>query len=381
MQRSEFWYILKSFLIWRIGLFLILLLAVKFLVPTQTFLGGEFSNYSNNPYFWAWGNFDGQRYVSIAQNGYKNGEFVYFPVYSLLINLLSKIFGNGLVTLNLIGQIISNLSFLISLFGFYKLARIDLSEKVSKMALILLLIFPTSFYFASVYTESIFFALLVWSFYFIRQKRWFLASVLGMVISATRVTGVFVFLFMLIEWIIQLKSFKNNFTNFPKTIFLVPIGLGTYLYYLYIKSGNILSFFTQQAHVGEHRSSSLIFLPQIYYRYIFKIIPNLNFNYFPMTYTVIFEFLLTTLFLIIMVTLFFRSRLSYAIYALIGIILPTLLGSFSSMPRYVLVIFPSFFLLALYLSKNVFLKFAFYGISLILLVLSFSLFARGYWVS
>lgn len=381
MTKKDYFFIFLSFLIWRIGLFAVLLLAIKF-VPLQiNFLGGNYGNYIKNPMFWAWGNYDGQRYTSIAQNGYGTGELVYFPIYPFLIKFLSQIFGNSLFNLNLIGQIMSNSTFVIALIGFYKLLRIDFSEKITKIAVISLLVFPTSFYFASVYTESIFFALLVWIFYFARTKKWFLASIFGILISATRVTGVFVFLSVVIEWFIQNKKWRQNLNNFPIISLTIPSGLIGYMYYIYKKTGDFLAFYSQQAHVGQHRSSHIITLPQVYYRYIFEIFPNLNLNYFPIAFTTILEFLLSTIFFFISLVLFFKSRLSYAVYAFIGVLLPTFLGSFSSMPRYVLVIFPVFILLAQYLSKSKSLRFAFYSLSLILLIISFSMFARGYWLS
>lgn len=379
MTRKNIFFVVIAFLVWRLGLFAILALAVKF-VPLQiNFLGGNYANYIKNPLFWAWGNFDGQRYTSIAQNGYGTGELVYFPVYPILIKFLSTIFGNSLFTLNLIGQVLSNLFFIISLFGIYKLIRIDFSEKIANITIISLLLFPTSFYFATVYTESLFFALLVWIFYFARRKKWLLASVLGIIISATRVIGVFVLLSVAIEWFIQKK--EKNILNLPVVVLTIPAGLLGYMYYIYKKTGDFLAFYSEQAHEGEHRSTHIITLPQVYYRYLFEIFPNLSLNYFPTVFTTSLEFVLSTLFLIVSVILFFKTRLSYAIYAFIGVLIPTFLGSFSSMPRYVLVIFPVFIFLSQYLSKSKARFFAFCLVSFILLVISFSLFARGYWVS
>ena len=165
MTKSEIKFIFFAFVIWRLGLFLILFFAAKFLPLQLNFIGGGSGNYLTNPYFWAWGNFDGQHYTAIAQNGYGFGEYTFFPVYSILIKFFGDILGGSLFSFNLAGNLISNITFIAALIGFYKLAKLDFSEKLSKLSVMLLLVFPTSFYFASVYTESIFFALLVWIFY------------------------------------------------------------------------------------------------------------------------------------------------------------------------------------------------------------------------
>lgn len=381
MSKSETKFILISFIIWRLGLFAVLFLATKFITPQNNFLGGGYETYLKNPLFWAWGNFDGQRYTTIAQNGYMFGEYTFFPFYPILIKYLGNLLGNNLPSLFLAGNIISNISFLIALFGFYKLARLDLTSEVSKISLILLLLFPTSFYFASVYTESLFFALLVWCFYLIRKDKFFAAGLLGILLTTTRSIGIFIFPVMIIEWFVKNNGKKLSFKNFPFSSFLPTFGLLGYMYYLKNKLGDPLAFFSQQTNVGEHRSNHIILIPQIIYRYIFKIFPNLNFSYFPGTFSVIFEFAISLLFLAVVFGLFLTTRISYAVFALGAYLVPTFLGSFSSMPRYVLIIFPFYFVAAKYLSRSKKACFAFYLISSILLVVSFSLFARGYWIS
>ncbi|MCX6706189.1 MAG: hypothetical protein NTV24_03765, partial [Candidatus Woesebacteria bacterium] len=131
---------------------------------------------------WAWANFDGEHYLAIAKEGYHLAEQAFFPLYPLLI----KFFGGGAWS----GLFISNTAFFLALVGLYKLLRIDYCVKVAKLAVILLLIFPTSFYFGAVYTESIFLCFVVWSFYFYRKENYLLSGILGAFASATRVIGV-----------------------------------------------------------------------------------------------------------------------------------------------------------------------------------------------
>ena len=70
MKRSEYKFIFFAFLIWRVLLIIILYLATKFVPMQFNFLGGGLGNYLKNPNFWAYGNYDGQHYINIAQNGY-----------------------------------------------------------------------------------------------------------------------------------------------------------------------------------------------------------------------------------------------------------------------------------------------------------------------
>lgn len=375
------YFIVFAFLIWKLGLFLVLFLAARF-VPLQTnFLGGGLAGYLANPNLWAWANFDGEHYLSIAQNGYGFGERAFFPLFPILIKYAGELIGGSLMSFNIAGNIVSNLSFLIGLTGLYKLVGMDHPNKISKLTVVVLLLFPTSFYFTAVYTESLFFALAVWSFWFARSKKWLPASLLGILLCATRFVGLIVLPALLVEWFVQNRAKKNFLGTFPSVLVAIPTGLLAYMYYLQRTTGDMFAFFTSLATFGEQRSSHLIILPQVFYRYIVKILPNLKITFFPVVFTTIFEFAVGILFLMVSTYSFFVQRFSYATFLFLGYLIPTFSGSLSSMPRYVIVLFPVYILLAKYLSKSKILLFAFCLLSVILLIISFSLFARGYWLA
>jgi len=75
-------------------------------------------------------------------------------------------------------------------------------------------------------------------------------------------------------------------------------------------------------------------------------------------------------------------RLSYAVYLALGFIVPTLSGSFSSFPRYSLVLFPGFILGATYLAKAPrFLQVLVFSLLFVLLSIATAMFTRGYWIA
>ena len=347
---------------------------------SRDFLGGGFSTYSANPLFWGNVNFDGEHYLTIAQIGYQPLTYFYFPVFPLLTKFLS--FGRDLYSLAWSGLLIANVAFLVALVGIYKLVMIDMRRKTAKWTVILLLIFPTSFYFGTFYTESVFLALVVWSFYFARRGNFLVASILAAFLSATKVIGVLMFPILMVEYFLQnRKRLTFNYWSFG-AIFISPLGILVYLYYLWKQTGDPLNFLSNVAIFGQQRSSSLVILPQVFYRYIFKILPQLTYSYFPVVFTTYLELWCALIFLIVIIYGFFRLRMSYALYALFGYIVPTLAGSFSSLPRYVLVIFPVFMLMAIMMSRiRMLYRWVFLSGMIILLVIAQGLFWRGYWVS
>src|SRR3989344_33146 len=374
--------IITYFLAWRVLLFIFLLLAIETFPLQLNFLGGGLENYLKNPLLWAWINFDGEHYLDIAYSGYKSLTYFYFPVFPYLTKLVSNFTNNDFAGTAWTGLLVSNIAFVTGLLGLTSLIKLDFKEKLVRPTLLLLLFFPTSFYFGSFYSESLFFALVIWSFYFARKKKWLLAGLFGAFSTATRVVGIALFPALIVEAILQWKEKKGNLKLAMISAFSVMLGIIYYSSILDAKTGDPLEFFHSVEIFGSQRAAGFILLPQVFYRYLFKILPNINYEYFPAVFTTFLELLTASTFLLLVIVSFFKLRLSYALYSAIVYLIPTFSGSFSSFPRYVLVIFPVFILSAIYftkLSRGIQVL-----ISLLLLTtlgIATALFVRGYWES
>lgn len=378
-MKKDIQFIFKSYLFWRIGTIIIAVLAIRF-VPLlgENFFGGKLVNYLKAPLIWGWSNFDGEHFTSIALYGYKSLQQFYFPLYPFLIRSVAASFGPELINYVWSGILISNISLLISLLGLYKLARLDYSEKISKLAIILILFFPTSFYFGAVYTESLFLALAVWSFYLFRTNKFLFASVLASLASGTRAVGITILPAFLINILQNKQLIKKELLS----LLIIPIGLLSYTYYLFLYWGGSVKLYQAYTLFGEQRADHIVLLPQVFYRYVVKIIPNLSWNYFPVVFTVFLEITAATLFLYLIIVSFRKVRWDYWIFSVLGYLIPTTSGSFSSMPRYVILLFPMFFILAEKLIgfKKPLLITILVLMSIILAVTQ-ALYFRGYFVS
>lgn len=370
------------FISWRLFLLLVMALAMKFIPLAQKdkYLGGGPLNFPISPELFSWANFDGEHYLSIAQYGYKILEGAFFPVYPLLISILATPFSTDtfslLLSSTLAGLVISNGLFLLSLLFLFELIALDFSKKMAFATIIMLLVFPASFYFGSLYSESLFLFLSVISFYLARQRRWFLSGIFGMIAGATRVFGILLLPALIIEVLIQKEKISRAFW-----IFLIPAGLGLYMLYQYINFGDPFAFYNLQTVVGEQHQRGIVTLPQVYFRYLKMIFITDATN--PIYQTILLEFLAGLLFFLLPIYGYFKKiRLSYLFYAMAGFLLPTIQGSFSSTPRYVIVLFPSFLAMALFWSKFSKLpRFVFIFLSTLLLAVETALFLRGYWVA
>jgi len=374
--------IVKYFLVWRVALFVVAFASAYFL-PV---FGARFPYYDTvlqitglPNWVWGFGNFDGVHYLKIAYEGYKAAfSQAFFPLYPILIRFLNilprdlsldpRYFVDPSYFYT--GLILSNLFFLGFMVFFYKLLRLDYSEKIAKLSLILVLVFPTSFYFGSIYTESLFLFLAVGSIYLFRTKNYFWAGIVAALASATRVIGIFIPIVFLIE---GRKELKKSFVS----LLLAPAGILIYMFYLYKNFGDSILFLNSQPGFGAGRSAqAYILLPQVLFRYI-KIFLSVKITTLTF-FNAALEFIFATIPLSLLIVFFKKIRPSYLWFSLLALILPTLTGTLSSMPRYVLVAFPLFPLLTQLVGKNY--KFLAAGMAIIQIIL-LSMFIRGYWVA
>jgi hypothetical protein len=139
-----------------------------------------------------------------------------------------------------------------------------------------------------------------------------------------------------------------------------------------------LMFFHVQPYFGAGRTGGkFILIYQVFWRYL-KMIAVTKLDY--LFFTVWLEFLVSVGFLVLIVLAHRRKiRISYLIFSLLAYVVPTLSGTFLSMPRYVLALFPGFIYLGLI--KNNFLKYLLLVAFSLVFVISAALFFRGYWVS
>ncbi len=366
-----------TFITWRVLILVFAIIGVLYLpLNGHDFLGGGIKNYLIDPLFWGHANFDGEHYISVAIHGYKFLEQAFFPIYPLLIRFIGHLTDMAPSYLVWAGLFISSVSFVIALHILRKLVSIDYPAKIVNLTIVLLLLYPTSFYFGFVYTEAIFFLVSILAFYFARKGNWFLAAVFGGISSAVRIYGILLLPASLLEVWQQKKDLKKAWW-----IFLVPVGLLIYMAYQWKVFGDPLSFYHLQLLVGPQHQSGIVILPRVFWRYI-KILVTVDRSN-PLYQTEILEFLTGIVFTILPILGFLKKvRWSYLIYLVSGFLMPSIQGSFSSVPRYVLVLFPGFIIMALLLDKlPKWSQFVIFFILGFFLALETALFIRGYWIA
>src|SRR5215831_14552461 len=98
---------------------------------------------------------DAYWYLAIARDGYEASgtDAAFFPGYPVLIHIVDAATPIGTVGAALL---VSNAAFLGSLIVLYALTRLEYSEAVARKTVVLLAVFPSSFFFLAPYSESVF---------------------------------------------------------------------------------------------------------------------------------------------------------------------------------------------------------------------------------
>ena len=132
-------------------------------------------------------------------------SYAFFPLYPIMIRLFSlplSLFGmNPIATATLAGVIVSALGTLLAMLSLYDLTYETLGDEGGMRAVFYLLIFPTGFFLAQVYTEGLFVGLAFTSLAMLKRKHWVYAALLASVATLTRAVGIALFIPMVITWL------------------------------------------------------------------------------------------------------------------------------------------------------------------------------------
>jgi hypothetical protein len=332
-----------------------------------------------------WAGFDGVHYITIIENGYFGTGLIqaFFPVYPLLVKLLDFI-KNPLIT----GMIISLISLMCSIVVFAKLVVRNVAGEIEKKrvlvgAMFALLTFPTSYFFLGLYTESLFFLLVLLTFFLMHQKKWLMAGVVAGIASGTRVVGVALFPALLMQAYFDNTAIRKHALPWRNWL-IALISLGGLLFYmLYLQRvfNDPMYFLHVQNAFGGGRQETFVLFPQVLFRYI-KILSTVN----PFTwayYSYLQEFFVTAEVGIVLLVATVKKLVpwSYLTFSWLAYLIPPLTGTFQSMPRYVLILFPLYLIYARWFAKGPIPMSALFFLHAILLVVNIVLFFEGKWVA
>lgn len=359
---------------------------------------------------------DGLWYKLIAEQGYLEhftASSAFFPLYPWLMKLGHNLTGLPVET---VGWFISRLAFLGALIMISALVAQDFDITIARWTIVAIAVFPTSFFFGAVYTESLFLLLAVATLWAARKNDWLLAVILCFLAVLTRSAGIMLGIPMAILFAQQhgrdLKSW------FPKVLlgFIPPFGL---VVFGFVLRSNGLGFFdwqeqqwqwsrfsstpwntfacTLQGCEADVRAFGNTYKEMPVYPVSFEWLSQLIDHRFSWSFLTSTEFrtlvadsqVMDVLVMIVAIALiivgFWKLPLYYSVWTIVPFTVPLFAPSsvfpLMSMPRFVLPMVPLFVMAVLLIYPRRRLALGLAAGSVVLLMLFTSQFALWYWVA
>jgi hypothetical protein len=305
-----------------------------------------------------WERFDALWFLRIATSGYANGDgsAAFFPLYPLAIRWLSFLIGGHPLAAALL---ISNVSFFGSLVVLYALTTRELSEDIARRAVLYAAVFPTAFFFLAPYSESLFFLLVLLSFWWARSNRWVLAGIAAALAALTRNLGLALVVPLAVEAVAQTRRPRDlgagdgagpRHARWPVAWAFAPVvAVAGYLWFWQRISGDWLAPLHQQANWERHLVSPVSTLVNGYQQAV-RWIGNYPGGYHFLDWVVTVPMILAAVYAI------FRFRPTYPVYVWASLLVPLAFifedRPLMSVPRFVLPLFPIYWAAAVWTAKS-----------------------------
>jgi len=274
-------------------------------------------------------------YHQIAMTGYEprtadgapKNTWAFFPVYPLLVRALG---GGGDTSFAIVAVLTSNIAFLAALLAVAAAGRaLGAADDVVERATWYLALFPTSYFFSLPMTESLFLLLSATAFLAAARQRWWAAGLLGGFAAATRVIGICLLpALLLIPWQRRERMSKQQLW-----LVAIPIGLLSFIGYLYARTGDPLAFVHAQTLWGRTARFAMAFPNS-------GLVLSKPWNFIALNIAAALLMITAGVWFLI------RRQWSYAAYTLLSVLIPLSSGSVQSLARYAAVDFPLFYWLA-----------------------------------
>lgn len=362
--------ILKLFAFWRLSLFVLTYLGSS-IFPLNANQGlGAVGPYQKFDYWQSWAQWDGGHFYAIAQEGYQlDTDYAFFPLYPKLVAIVEKL---PFINLLAAGLFVSNISFLASLFIFYKFTEEKYSSKAAFNSLVTLLFFPMTFFAVAFYSEGTFLFLTATAFFFLQKKRFFLSAIFVSFASLTRFVGVALIISVFYNYFSSISYKLRNVSTKILVPFTGIAGIFAYATLLFYRTNDPFKFITVQSLWQRSLNDPVSTIISYFWTFL------TNASLPPDQY---FDLGATLLFLSVLILGIKKISSSLWIFSVLVILIPASSGTLTSLPRYALGSLGAFIIVGSFLEDHPNLKLPLWAVALFLQVLFAVRFINGFWVA
>ena len=305
--------------------------------------------------FAAW---DSGWYFDIARRGYYfnpdgQSSIAFFPLYPLLMRLVASPFGASDRAIWIAGITISIAAFVAALVALHRFTERMLGgdREAARRTVLYVAVFPFSFFFTRVYTESLFLLLTILAIASAYDGRWWRAGMAGALTALTRPNGILIAV-PLLCFALAGRPSAQALGRRLVAVMLVPLGLGLYCFYVYTLTGSPLAWLEAQ----RYWQYSIWDLP---WRQLLKLISTIErhgpYDFFFTSKLAPYQLVhgaTALVFLMLTPAVFARLGVALGAYTLVSMIVPLTGSDLQGLGRYSAVLFPVFMLLGSFQSPR-----------------------------
>jgi Gpi18-like mannosyltransferase len=320
---------------------------VNVLVPARGYrtFSGPFEREKLFELFAAW---DSGWYFDIAKHGYyydpdAQSSIAFFPLYPLLMRAVAWPFGESDRAIWLAGIAISWVCFAVTLVVLHGFTEACFGSRESaRRAVMYLAVFPFSFFFTRVYTESLFTLLALLAVVAAYRERWWHAGMWGALAALTRPNGVLIALPLAILVFRGAPRSLGEYVRRAAGVTVTLLGIAAYCLYVYRLTGHPLAWLDAQRHwqysIGHPPWDQLL-------KMIHALMQHGPYQYFLMSRIASYQFMhgvIALVFLALTPSVFRYLGAPLGVYVLVSLLVPLSGSDLQGLGRYASVLFPVF---------------------------------------
>jgi hypothetical protein len=341
--------------------------------------GFEAARRASDPVGWGLGRliaWDAGHYIRIVENGYNaNGatccDQVFFPGYPLAVRAMTPLFLDVRIAALAVPVVAGTIAAML----LWRITSEEFGANAGRHAVALLAVTPYGLFLSVPYSESLFLALTLTTWYAARRQLWWWAAAAASAAALVRVNGLFVAVALVVMWLAARRTERSAPRSAAVALLLPFATAGTYAWYLYSRSW--LSWTEAQESAWKRH----VDWPWKGFAASWQWLTNeraLDLRFAGMMEP------LVVLAGVVLVVLLARRR-RWAEFVYVGLSVGVLLfsNSFMSAPRFAVVWFPAFVLAGAWLARDGHAKWAMwvYGASIMGLAVTSLAFTASRWVA
>jgi hypothetical protein len=314
--------------------------------------------YAEPSTFWdTFARFDSGWYEGIARNGYSyaaggRSNIAYFPVYPLLMRYAGRLFGRYHAAFYFGGIVVSWASYVVAMVVLFYLARLDLPRRAAERAVLLITIFPFSFFYGLVYSEATYLLFALLAFLAFRTRRWLAGGLCAALAIAARAPALVMWpALAVVAWQSAAPTTRDRLMA-AAGLLLATAGFISYCVFVYQLSGNPFEWAATlqrwNYRIGGAPWHAPVELLRVLATHPYVYVAGTRMGLYDTLYG------LTAIALVLATPLVWaRLGAGYGVFLLLNLLVPLSSGVFEGMGRYCSVLFPFFIWLASLRSRAV----------------------------